>query len=366
MVYQASAHHYIVLSDSGMWYYVTHADGRSVCTCPDFKYRGTECKHIRMAGQAPEPAERGEPFIIMPVPAGTCPKCGAAGAVKRGLRRNKYGSIQRYQCRNCGLRFSDNLGFEWQHADRETVTNAIHLHYDGGMSSRQIQQYFARNGIRFSHVAIRNWINKYTRLAAEYLESIPVQVGERWDADELYVNAGGGGRGGEVLLMMSHRERFILAHAESDTYKAGDGPERLLEKARKRAGHKPKLMTTDGRSGFRTAHRKNYAMGPDGRTSGHLSETHLRGQRCNNNAMERLNGTIRDYLLTIRRAGKVTAETIWGYIIYYNFFRPHMGLDGSTPAEMAGILIGGAADKLLTVIQNAARHARRAKGPPGA
>ena len=47
-------------------------------------------------------------------------------------------------------------------------------------------------------------------------------------------------------------------------------------------------------------------------------------------------------------------------IIRRNFFRPHMGLDGRTPAEAAGITIHGE-DKWATMISNAALNA--AQGP---
>jgi hypothetical protein len=41
-----------------------------------------------------------------------------------------------------------------------------------------------------------------------------------------------------------------------------------------------------------------------------------------------------------------------GMRIYHNFVRPHMALDGKTPAEKAGIEVKGK-DKWLTLIQNA-------------
>jgi hypothetical protein len=40
--------------------------------------------------------------------------------------------------------------------------------------------------------------------------------------------------------------------------------------------------------------------------------------------------------------------------IYHNYFRPHAGLNGQTPAEAAGIKIEGT-NKWITVIQNAAK-----------
>lgn len=51
-----------------------------------------------------------------------------------------------------------------------------------------------------------------------------------------------------------------------------------------------------------------------------------------------------------------TSETpiIEGYRIFHNYVRPHMGLDGKTPAEVAGIEVRGD-NKWLTLIQNAKR-----------
>lgn len=48
-----------------------------------------------------------------------------------------------------------------------------------------------------------------------------------------------------------------------------------------------------------------------------------------------------------------TAQTIIdGFRIYYNFIRPHMALNGKTPAEKFGIKIKGE-NRWLTLIQNA-------------
>jgi len=41
-----------------------------------------------------------------------------------------------------------------------------------------------------------------------------------------------------------------------------------------------------------------------------------------------------------------------GYQIYHNFVRPHVGLQGDTPASRAGIKVEGE-NKWLTIIQNA-------------
>ena len=46
---------------------------------------------------------------------------------------------------------------------------------------------------------------------------------------------------------------------------------------------------------------------------------------------------------------------IAGMQLYHNFVRPHMGLDGKTPADLAGIEVQGE-NKWLTLIQNASKE----------
>jgi transposase-like protein len=70
----------------------------------------------------------------------------------------------------------------------------------------------------------------------------------------------------------------------------------------------------------------------------HIRVPNIRN-RSNNNMVERLHGTIRERNKVMRGLeDDKTAQTIIdGFRIYYNFIRPHMALNGKTPAESAGI-----------------------------
>ena len=70
--------------------------------------------------------------------------------------------------------------------------------------------------------------------------------------------------------------------------------------------------------------------------------------------MERLNGEFRDREKVVRGLKNVDSPIIKGYQIFYNFIRPHEGLDGATPADKAGIKIEGQ-NKWLTIIENASQ-----------
>jgi hypothetical protein len=56
-----------------------------------------------------------------------------------------------------------------------------------------------------------------------------------------------------------------------------------------------------------------------------------------------------------------TARTIIdGFRIYYNFIRPHMALNGKTPAEMAGINLQLGQNKWESLIRQSSKHKKEA------
>lgn len=48
-----------------------------------------------------------------------------------------------------------------------------------------------------------------------------------------------------------------------------------------------------------------------------------------------------------------------GFRAYYNYVRPHMALEGYTPAEMAALPIQLGTNRWLNLIRQAARHTTR-------
>ena len=62
-----------------------------------------------------------------------------------------------------------------------------------------------------------------------------------------------------------------------------------------------------------------------------------------------MNGEFRDREKVFRGLKKDNSSAITGIKLYHNFIRPHMGLDGATPASRAGIDVKGD-NKWLTII----------------
>lgn len=86
----------------------------------------------------------------------------------------------------------------------------------------------------------------------------------------------------------------------------------------------------------------------------HVRHVRMSGD-LNNNKMERFNGEVRDREKVVRGVKREDSPLITGLQIYHNYVRPHMGLDGKTPADLAGIDVQGE-NKWLTLIQNASQE----------
>lgn len=71
--------------------------------------------------------------------------------------------------------------------------------------------------------------------------------------------------------------------------------------------------------------------------------------------VERLNGTVRERTKVMRgMKGMENGELLMkGFTNYYNFVRPHMGIDGMTPAEKALIDLKMGDSRWLSLIRQA-------------
>ncbi len=110
------------------------------------------------------------------------------------------------------------------------------------------------------------------------------------------------------------------------------------------------MIITDGLPSYHDAYKKEFWEIDRTKRTLHINHIHLRGD-MNNNKMERLNGEIRDREKVVRGLKKKDSPLLKGYQLYHNYVRPHMALEGDTPADRAGIEIQGD-NKWVTLIQN--------------
>jgi putative transposase len=124
----------------------------------------------------------------------------------------------------------------------------------------------------------------------------------------------------------------------------------LFAEGKRIAGKRPETLITDGLQSYHDAFNKVFYQNTSPRSQ-HVNAIKLSGS-TNNNKMERINGEIRDREKTMRGLQRKDTAILKGMQIYHNYFRPHEGLNGKTPAEACGIEIRGD-NKWITLIQNA-------------
>ncbi len=127
----------------------------------------------------------------------------------------------------------------------------------------------------------------------------------------------------------------------------------MFLEGKKFAEKAPNTLITDGAFNFSSAYEKAFWRENKALMIQHVRHVRMSGDN-NNNKMERMNGEIRDREKVMRSLKKEDTPIFTGYQIFHNCIRPHMGLNGKTPAEVAGIKVKGK-DKWLTLIQNASQ-----------
>jgi len=347
--------YYRVHSQHGDWFYNVRPNETGwTCSCPDFLKRGAlKCKHIfavQISQQIRETVkverEKRE-IVIEQFNASSCLYCGSPSLKKFGVRHNKDGDIQRFQCLTCAKTFSVNIGFERMKHNPKAITSAMTLYFNGE-SLRNVAESLALIGAKVSHQTIHNWIAKYSALMSRYVEKLVPNVGDTWRADEIYIKFKGNMR--YLFALMDDETRFWIAQEVANTKENADARS-LFRNGQASMGKKPKVLVTDGLKAYMDACQSEWwTMKKETRTR-HVRNITMKGQH-NNNKMERLNGEIRDREKVMRGLKNEGTPILRGYQIFHNYIRPHEGLEGRTPAEACGIQIEGD-NKWRTLIENA-------------
>ena len=333
-------------SGSGSSYNVNATEIGWNCSCPDHTYRGVKCKHIYAVEISFAIRKEVEVTKIESVSISGCIFCQSYNIVKDGLRHNKHGDIQKFNCRACNHYFTINLGFEKMKHNPQGITTAMQLYFSGE-SLRNTAKSIRLIGMNVTHQTIYNWIKKYVGLMRKYLEQIIPNVGDAWRTDELFLKVKGDMK--YLYALMDDETRFWIAQQVADTkYTANINP--LFREGKELTDKRPNTLISDGAPNFNDAFKKEFYTNTNPKTI-HIKHIRLQGDH-NNNKMERFNGEVRDREKVMRGLKKADTPILTGYQIYHNYMRPHQGLDGKTPAEACGIKIEGE-NKWITLIQNA-------------
>jgi transposase-like protein len=341
---------YTVQSQSGNGEYAIYqVDGEWHCECPDHTYRHVKCKHLYALEFSLKMKAEVKVRTISPIENLTeCIYCGSSNIVKDGVRKNKAGNIQVFNCKDCHKDFTFNIGFEKMKHNPQAITSAMQLYFSGE-SLRNTMESLKLLGVEVSYQTVLNWIKKYVRLMKDYAEKITPNVSDTWRADEIYIKVKGNMK--YLFSMMDDETRFWIAQEVAESKDKHD-TRNLLRVSKELMGKKPMTFITDGLESYHDAYKKEFWTLKGPRTE-HIRHIKLSGD-MHNNKMERMNGEVRDREKTMRGLKINETPIIQGYQLFHNYIRPHEALDGKTPSEACGITIEGQ-NKWKTLIENASR-----------
>ena len=257
-----------------------------------------------------------------------CKFCNSRDIVKNGKRNG----VQYYLCKNCGRGFVYNRGLPRMRYAIGIVADAVYDYY-AGVSLRKIRDGIDQKiGRRPADSAIYGWVKRLTKIALTEAKKYTPQVGDKWLADECVIKLKDGKKYW-LINVIDYDTRFLLASKLSSS-RGIQSLKAAFETAQAKANKSPKFMLTDGWQAYQEA--IEFVFGGDTK---HVVTTPFKEKDLSTNVVERWHGTLKDRLKPMR--GMEKSEThqliLEGFILNYNYLRPHESLEDKTPAEVAKI-----------------------------
>ena len=254
-----------------------------------------------------------------------CPKCGGDRIVKVG----RQSGVQRYRCKDCPKDFRANGKAPGRRMDAELMGAAIQDHYDGKSYKKITEAIEKEYDIpEPSKATVYEWVRDFSAEAIEEMKDHPAKTGGGdWVADELHFEV----KGKKAYLwdIMDRDTRYILASHLS--YRRDAVAARaMLRKALAASDGPPKTITTDK---WRAYLKPIKELVPEAK---HIQSEGLAAE-VNNNLSERLQGTYRDRVKTLRSLESIETGQRYldGWTVNYNLFRKHESLKNKPPASKA-------------------------------
>ena len=322
-------------------YLVRLIDGKYICNCLDFKFKELRaieaCKHIHavkywVAQQVeiklePKPKIFGEDSI-------QCEKCGSIRVWKYGISEGK----QIYKCKDCKTKFRFSLLRKAKYSP-ETISLCLDLYFSGDSLTKTARILNNQYGLNLAKVTVYRWIKRFIPIISEYVNKQKPELSGTWHMDEVFVKMHKGieyRKNKNMAFLwnvMDRKTRFLLCSKVS-AYRDEQGCTNAINEAVKNAhGVKPEELFTDAHRAYNTP---VFDLLPE---TYHREKAGINKPHSNNNRVERLNGTIRERTKVQRAWKKFDSPIPEGQRIHYNFVKPHMALEGQTPAQRAGISI---------------------------
>jgi len=244
-------------------------------------------------------------------------------------------------------------------SDSKIITMSLDLYFKGLSQNAIVDHLKQFYDVEVNQSTISRWIAKYIKLISDYVRTLTPDVSGMWAVDEMSLKCNG--EENWLWNLMDTESRFLISsmisQGKTRDLKTARRPFREAKKITKK---KPDVIISDGLQAYKKAVKKEFQANKKygiSRTL-HIREIAITNEERNNNKIERLNGTVRQRNKTQRGLKEIPSSRtfIEGFKNYYNFIRPHMSLNGKTPAEIAGIELGLEGNKWKEIIGKSSKE----------
>ncbi|MFC1991840.1 transposase [Chloroflexota bacterium] len=255
-----------------------------------------------------------------------CKYCQSENVIKYG----KYKDNQYYYCKDCQRKFADVDTIPKMQYATSKVADVLNMYYEG-MSLLEIRRnLIQQHNDYISDATAYNWVNRFSKHAILEANKYTPKVGSVWVADETMINLDGK----DIWFwdIIDTKTRFLVASHMSYGRTTRDA-QALMKQAFDRTGKIPRVIYTDKLRAYLDGIELNFGADTKHKQGSPFDVEHK------GNFIERFHSTIKSRTKVMRGLRNKESARLFmdGWLVHYNFFRPHMSLNDMTPAMVAGI-----------------------------
>lgn len=231
------------------------------------------------------------------------------------------------------------------------ITQALDEFFEG-LSSRKCARNLKKfSATKISHVSILNWVRKFTTVIDNFVKFLKPNLGSEQLTDETTIKTKKENH--QLGIVLDKKSRFIIATKYWDKSCVSLTPEDIAELWNDVLEmHNPQEWITDGHKSYDKAFKKSFQRRKATKSVNWIKNITSKSKDYNY-YIERVNRNLKDRLRTIYgfKATWSAKIILKGWVIYYNFIRPHFSLKNKTPAEFAGIRLNLGENNWLDLIK---------------
>jgi len=252
-----------------------------------------------------------------------CKYCGFEGIVKFGT----YKGAQRYYCKACNRKFKADDTIFHMKLETNLISSALNVHYEG-LNVKDIRRHLLQeHGHAPSTATIYKWIQKYTQYATDSVKDYHPNVGDIWIADETALKVGG--QNIWLFDIIDIKTRYLLVTRLSRSRTTQD-VQILMDRAIKTARKNPKMVLAEKLASY-----------PD-IGCGFAIEQRLCSPYSNEDStslIARFHDAFKDRTKVMQgfKNFENASDYAHGWLVNYNYLKPHESLNDKTPTQVAGI-----------------------------